>query len=523
MLTPPESLFSRYQLLQAYAGWTPNDSARLRSVRELVKPYLPELVEDFYAEVVKHPETRAVITGGDEQIGRLKGTMLQWIEELFSGHYDPDYVQRRWRVGWRHVDIGLDQVFVTVALARIRRNLHEYLMREWKGDATDLLEVRKSLNTVLDLDLALINDAYQTELVLRKQKSEREATMRGLLEASPCMIVILRAGGEILYFSPFAEQLTGYSTNSLLGKNFFETFFPGASERQIMCEVIGRVHEGTPCPEFENALRARDGMQRWLVWNAQFLEEHDGAPAVLIVGHDITSLKHAREKTLQGERLAGIGQMITGLAHESGNALARSRACLEMLALEVEDRPEAMQLIQRIEKAQDHLQRLYEEVRNYAAPTVLQREVSNLASVWRQAWNNLSVQRQGRQANLLAETDNLDLHLPIDPFRLEQVFRNIMENALAACPDPVEIRVECAETTWNNSPAVRISIRDNGPGLTSEQRKRIFEPFYTTKTKGTGLGMAIAKRILEAHGGAIDVGPETGNGAEILLILPRAN
>src|SRR5215510_2758545 len=100
------------------------------------------------------------------------------------------------------------------------------------------------------------------------------------------------------------------------------------------------------------------------------------------------------EQALQNERLAAIGQMMTGLAHESGNALARSQSCLEMLALEVHDRPEALDLIARIQKAQDHLRQLYEDVRGYAAPLRLEREVWDVSGVWRQAWANLAVQRK---------------------------------------------------------------------------------------------------------------------------------
>src|SRR5262249_33993200 len=142
-----------------------------------------------------------------------------------------------------------------------------------------------------------------------------------------------------------------------------------------------------------------------------------------------------------------------------------------------------------------------------------------LDSIWRQAWSNLAVRRQGRQANLIERCDGVDLHCSADAFRVEQVFRNVFENALAACRDPVEITVSAREVSLEARPAVLISVRDNGSGLSAEQRRRIFEPFFTTKTKGTGLGMAIAQRIAEAHGGRIGVG--SGPGAEILLTLPR--
>jgi two-component system sensor kinase FixL len=213
--------------------------------------------------------------------------------------------------------------------------------------------------------------------------------------------------------------------------------------------------------------------------------------------------------------------MMTGLAHESGNALARSRACLDMLTWEVQDQPEAQDLIGRIQKAQDHLQQLYEEVRGYAAPIRLEREVLSVAGVWRQAWENLALKRQGKEATLREEIGGSDLGCAVDPFRLEQVFRNILENSLAASAGPVRIDVLCTNTVLDGRPAVLVAVRDNGPGLTPEQRQRIFEPFYTTKTKGTGLGMAIAKRIVEAHGGRLGVGPGSDGGAEILITLPR--
>lgn len=254
---------------------------------------------------------------------------------------------------------------------------------------------------------------------------------------------------------------------------------------------------------------------------APLFDEHGHSRGAVGAFLDVTERKRAQERLLQNERLAAIGQMMTGLAHESGNALARSQACLEMLTWEVQDRTEALDLIARIQQAQDHLKHLYEEVRGYAAPLKLDREEWNLAGIWRQAWTHLAVQRQGKEAFLRESIEGVDLCCACDQFRLEQVFRNILENALAACPSPVQIEVATSATELDGRPALRIAVRDNGPGLGAEQRQRIFEPFYTTKTKGTGLGMAIAKRIVEAHGGRIMVGGGPSPGAEIVIFLPR--
>ncbi len=232
-------------------------------------------------------------------------------------------------------------------------------------------------------------------------------------------------------------------------------------------------------------------------------------------------LKQAQERALQSERLAAIGQMVAGLAHESGNALARSQACLEMLSWEVSDRPEAVSLIARIQKAQDDLQHLYEDVRNYAAPLKLDQEDWDMGYLWRQAWENLSLKRQGKDAKLREEIKDINLHCFVDHFSMEQVFRNLFENSLAACGNSVDIFIQATEAWLGERPALRLAVRDNGPGFTPEQRRRIFEPFFTTKTKGTGLGMAITKRIIEAHVGQIDLGSSIGQGAEIVITIPR--
>src|SRR5262249_59901126 len=109
--------------LQQYVEWTDDDARRVRSVAALLEPHLPALIDDFYDEIERHPDARKVITGGPAQVARLKGTLRRWIADLLAGPYDKDYVARRWQVGWRHVEIGLDQVYTNVALSRLRRGL----------------------------------------------------------------------------------------------------------------------------------------------------------------------------------------------------------------------------------------------------------------------------------------------------------------------------------------------------------------------------------------------------------------
>jgi len=173
----PDDLYCRYQELQQYVGWTDDDARRVQSVAGIVNARLGSLIDDFYAEIQRHPDAVKVITGGPAQIERLKGTLRTWVQELLTGPYDRDYVTRRWRVGWRHVEIGLDQVYTNVALSRLRRGLLQVLEKGWQGDLREAIAIQRSLNMVLDLDLAIIEDAYQSEHLARQQRSERLAAI----------------------------------------------------------------------------------------------------------------------------------------------------------------------------------------------------------------------------------------------------------------------------------------------------------------------------------------------------------
>ncbi len=231
-------------------------------------------------------------------------------------------------------------------------------------------------------------------------------------------------------------------------------------------------------------------------------------------------LRTIQAKALQAERLAAIGQMVAGLAHESRNALQRSQACLSMLGVRLAGQPALMDLVQRLQAAQDDLHRLFNQVRDYAAPLHLDRGTCDLAELWRHAWDDLEPLRRGRQCELREESAT-DTRCLADAFHLRQVFRNLLENALSAAADPARVTVGCSAADLGGQDAVRVSVRDNGPGFAGISLHQVFEPFVTTKVRGTGLGLAICKRIVEAHGGQIGVAEGPGPGAEVLVTLPR--
>jgi signal transduction histidine kinase len=171
------SAVSLYRSLQAYLDWDDLDARRVRAAGEIVASCFPDLIQDFYERIDEHPEARKVLTGGAAQRERLKLSLQRWIVDLFCGRYDEDYVARRWQVGLRHAEIGLDLVYSTVAMGRIREGLLARLHQVWTGGPAELEASTRALNKLLDLELAIIGDAYQRENLARQQRIERLATL----------------------------------------------------------------------------------------------------------------------------------------------------------------------------------------------------------------------------------------------------------------------------------------------------------------------------------------------------------
>ncbi len=328
---------------------------------------------------------------------------------------------------------------------------------------------------------------------------------------------------EMLYVSPAFAKVWGFECEKLITRPrlWLESIHPDDKAR--MEEAFFRI-AGRGYYDEEYRIIRPDGGVRWIHGRRSFLRGNSSGGRLLGgIATDITDRKESTARALQAERLAAIGETMAGLAHESRNALQRSKACLEMLVLEVEDRPEALDLVARTMRAQEHLQQLYEEVRQYAAPIVLKRERVDVCQLWREIWADVTHTHSGKQLRIEEDCDGAPTEMEIDRFAIGRVFRNILENALDAAPHESKLTIRLNQAAIGRTPAVAISFRDEGPGIPSEQRAKIFEPFFTTKTKGTGLGMAIARRIVESHGGQIAVGAPDNGGAEIVVTLPRAD
>ncbi len=353
---------------------------------------------------------------------------------------------------------------------------------------------------------------HQTEARQRHEESLRR--MQFMVENLPAGAIYVSLDTQKLMVNRAIVDMTGYSQEELEDlSTAYDLLFQDRSEE------ARRQHDEDQLAGFRVPrtlmIHRSDGSRAWIEFAAYRYNNHE-----VWLMHDLTEWMAAQERLVQSTRLAAIGEMMTGLAHESRNALQRARAAIDMLELDLDQQPNLRMLSQRAISAIDELQRLYEEVRNYAAPIQLEKREVDLEEAWIEVWGQVSQVHREKKITLRSHCESDARMALIDRHRLNQVFRNIMENSVAVLPEHggiIEVtsqKIHEEGVSW-----IEVSITDNGPGMSEEQKARIYEPFYTTKTRGTGLGMAIVRRIMEAHGGSTSVGsPERGS--QIVLRFP---
>ena len=228
-------------------------------------------------------------------------------------------------------------------------------------------------------------------------------------------------------------------------------------------------------------------------------------------------LKQSRDQLIQAERLATAGKMSASFAHEIRNPLSSMRMLAQMLMQKSE---------MSVEKHQQSLRYILEEIEridtivkglmDFARPTALNRTQQPLTPVLQAVLALMEANLAHHQIQLVLDLSPVTPEVQFDSDKLKQAFMNVVLNAMEAMPQGGELRV----STFTKADHICIKVMDTGIGIPEEDLERIFEPFFTRKTKGTGLGLANVKRILEEHGGDVEIESRLGTGTTVLIWLP---
>ena len=262
----PLKLFERYKELQAYVGWTDEDATRVASVAAIVEANMDAFIRDFYVEVQRHPEAARVITGGSAQIARLTASLRAWLTESLECRSDIDYVQRRWKIGLRHAEIGLNPAYTSAAMSRLRNGLINILATETSHSPAEFCGLVQSFNKLLDLDLAIIQDAYEAEFLSREKVAERERSevkFRHLVEAAACAVIILRRTKRSHISARTAKYSQGDRLRKLRKSHSFHYLFrnkPVTMYRQPSLLLCSGSRRSPTKPPYFTRMDASDGL-----------------------------------------------------------------------------------------------------------------------------------------------------------------------------------------------------------------------------------------------------------------------
>ena len=406
-----------------------------------------------------------------------------------------------------------------IILGRLRHDLEECLDER----AAALLSTNQEL-------CREISNRTAAEQALREERNR----FRALVETIPHGIVEHDLEGRITFANAVYHGMHGYPEGTLVGQylwDVLEPFFPEAKE------TITRnlVEQPLPMPAFHSFPTGEGkSVDQRIDWN--YKRDGDGkVTGMVVVVSDISQQRQAELKAHQHldqlahvTRVFTMSQMVSGLAHELNQPLAAianfAQACrYRILVSKLKERAKLLESVEQILLQADRAGQIIRRLRDFVRRADSTRSRENVNDLVDNVLSVLEI--EARPHNIRLER-LLGAHLPmiaVDRVQIEQVITNLVKNALDATRDlSVEQRRVTLRTEMNAERMLQVSVIDAGKGIADGRLAHIFEPFYTTKQSGMGLGLSISRAIIEAHGGRLDAVKTADRGMTFRFALPVA-
>lgn len=321
--------------------------------------------------------------------------------------------------------------------------------------------------------------------------------------------------GRIFTFNSAAAEITGRTADEMKGRRIAELF---PDSINAVDAALSGIHS-LPT-RFETDLKTPDGFAVHIGYSiAPLFSEEQETSGLIVTFQDLTEIRSMEESVRRKDRLAAVGRVAAGLAHEIRNPLGAMRGAIQVLDSNMPPDSVQANLMDIILKESDRLNKIITNFLSYARPKVGEVAELDLNEAIRETFTLL------RHSPDLLESHNLESDLPNDPVfvhadgtQLKQVFWNLSRNAVQAMPDGGTLTVSLENIPEDR---IRIVFRDTGRGMPQRQVEQLFEPFSTSTTGGTGLGLSIVYQIIRDHNGTINVTSREGEGTSIAMIIPR--
>ncbi|MDF2501974.1 MAG: signal transduction histidine kinase, nitrogen specific, NtrB [Anaerosporomusa subterranea] len=391
-------------------------------------------------------------------------------------------------------DMVKDVQTVIRGLRKLRFNLREPIT----GVSGELGEIASTIN---DMASALGNARTLSE---------------NIMDSIGDGVISVDTVGKITAFNRAAETLTGYAAVEAIGKHYGDLFAEDASFHSRLLDTLqtGQAH-------FEGMMEYPvKNKKLWISVTSSVLKDIDGnILGAVTVFKDLTERKQLEDQVSHADRLAILGELMAGVAHEIRNPLTSIKGFLQYFqnAGSAEERAQYLpMLIGEV----DRMNRIIETMLYFSRPcqkVVVQTDVTLVLQE-----TLFLVQSRAKSHGVRFEVA-IEPNVPLvnlDGEQFKQVFLNLLINSLQAIDHEGKITVSAQYLP--DTDEVEMTFADTGPGIPHDIREKVFDPFFTTKQAGTGLGLAVTQRIVIAQGGTIDIGDNPGGGALIRIVIPRA-
>ncbi len=370
---------------------------------------------------------------------------------------------------------------------------------------------------------------------------ESEEKFRNICESSPNMIFI-NAAGRIEYVNKTCMEIMGYAKEEFLGPGFNFFTLVADESKETAKRYYDVLMKGESVPTHELILLTKDGRKICTASSIKLMQ-YRGTRAILGIIADVTERKRAedalrflkdnleaevkrktqelvdaQERIVNNEKLAAMGQLAGIIAHEFRNQLGIMRNAVYYLK---------MKLSTAEEKVKQYLDILEEEVIETDAiiENMLTFARTKRPEFGKVNLNDLiltSIEKADIPGSieLSVNVDQLQAEIDADPRLLSRAFVNILRNAVQSIDGSGKTENQIKVSSIKDGDWVKIGFKDTGRGMSEEDRKRLFEPLYTTRARGAGLGLVTVRIVTEGHGGAIDVDSKVGEGANVVIKLP---
>jgi PAS domain S-box-containing protein len=403
---------------------------------------------------------------------------------------------------------------LATAIAAVREGVFAYVQKPFAPE--DLLAL--GVRALAQVQLRRERQRLASELAV----SER--LYRGVVESVESLIVGIDRDGAIRMWNRCATQITGWEQDELLGHPFIDIVIAEAQREQ--CHIgMKQAWRDRRLLEHECGVLTREGRHRTVRWSAAAMAtEGEGMEMLLLVGNDVTERLALEKRAADAEAMSSLATLTAGLAHEIRNPLNAALLQLELLGrigsrvADASQRERIGDCARLVQSEIRRLTRLLEEFLSLARPRTLERYPVDVRALLDYV---ATMQRP------LAEIAHIELQVVVpdglprvlgDQPKLTQVLINLVVNAIDAMREAgmrgtIELRGEAV------GDRVCIRVADTGPGIDERVAKDLFRPFVSTKEMGTGLGLSIAKRIIDQHGGTVELGPRPGGGTVASVLL----